>query len=173
MDPAAPHTLYRVSRARRSLDLLVQTGFALAGTAMVLYTGVKVLPLLKEAPAFLARGWVAWLGAAPAALILVPFLLFFLSWCLRAIFSSWADAASTATVTLEGSVTLAASDRYATMSGRAFVSGTATRLSVDGHMFTSLPERTIKRIRVGDRVRILHTPRVNYVTEVVRLEGAR
>ncbi|HXJ22902.1 MAG TPA: hypothetical protein VMT03_21975 [Polyangia bacterium] len=169
----AAETLYRVSQGHRCLDLLVQPWLAIAGAAMVIYGVVKLLPLLKQAREFLARGWVAWVAAAPVALIVVPFLLLFGVWSVRAVFETWADAASTATLTVEGPVTLARSDPYGFTSGRAHFSGTATRLNVDGRTFTGLPVEVIKRIRVGDRVRVTHTPRVDYVTELVRTARAR
>jgi len=173
MDPVAAETLYRVSQGHRSLALLVQPWLAIAGVAMVIYAVVKVLPLLKQARQFLARGWAAWVAAAPVALILVPFLLLFGWWCARSVFASWADAASTTTLGVEGTVTLARSEPYGFISGRAYFSGTATRLGVDGRIFMGLPEEVIKRIQVGDRVRVTHTPRVDYVTELVRTQRAR
>ncbi len=169
MDPAAAQTLYRVSQERRFLELLIQPWLAIAGAAIVVYTIVKFLPLLRQAREFLAHGWVAWLAAAPVALILVPFLLLYGGWCARSVFACWRDAVSGSTATTEGTVGLAASDRYGFMSGRSYVSGTATRLSVDGHMFNSLPEGIVRQIQVGDRVRVVHTPHVNYVVQIVRL----
>jgi hypothetical protein len=173
MGPAAAETLHRVSQGQRALDLLVQPWLAIAGVALVVYGIIKLAPLLKQARAFLAHGWSAWLAAAPVALVLVPFLLFYAVWCGRSVFTSWADAASGATLTVEGPVTVASSQPYGFTSGRSYISGTATRLGAGGRTFSSLPERVIKQVRVGDRVRVTFTPRVEYVTELVRLERAR
>jgi hypothetical protein len=169
MDPAAPRLLFRAARWRRRLELAVGPWLALAGVAMVLYIAIKALPLLGQLPGFLSLGWVAWFAAALVALTLVPFLALYLRWCVRIVLGSWRDALSDGTVTMEGSVTLATCQRYSYKGGSRLVA----ELGVDGHKFTGFPPRVIKRVRVGDRVRVVHTPRVEYVVEIVRLERPR
>jgi hypothetical protein len=162
--------LYQVSRWRRFVDLLIQPWLAMAGVGMVAYTAAKLLPHLDELVDLLRKGWVAWVAAAPVALIAGPFLLAYTGICARAVAHCWIDALSQDTVTLDGTVTLASSDRFAFISGRTPMTGTVNRLSVDGRMFTSLPERVLRRIGVDDRVRVTHTRYVNYVVAIARLE---
>jgi hypothetical protein len=164
-------TLYQVSRTRRFLELVIQPWLAMGGVAMVAYTAAKAWPHVGELRDLLRHGWVAWVAAAPVALVLVPFLLKYASICARAVARCWLDAISNDTVAEEGTVTLATTDRFAFVSGRTPLIGAINRMSVGGRMFTTVPENVLKQIRVDDRVRVTYTPRVQYVVALDRIEG--
>jgi hypothetical protein len=172
MGPASKmNTLYQVSRSRRFVDLVIQPKLAMAGVAMVAYGASRAWPHLHELHDFLRNGWVAWVAAAPIALITVPFLLLYGSICARAVASCWIDAGSNDAEITEGTVTLAASYPPRVTVGPAAMVGTLNKLSVAGRLFTSVPRRVLKQINVEDRLRVTYTPRVNYVVAIARLES--
>jgi len=137
---------------------------------MVAYGAAKAWPSLNDLPSLLSKGWLAWLAAAPVALLVVPFLLVYAAICASSVGCCWRDAVARDVVTSDGIATLVASDRYAYTSGRSVICGTANRLSVGGRMFTSVPERVLRQISVDDRVRVTYTPRVQYVVAIALIE---
>jgi hypothetical protein len=160
--------LYTVSRARRIADLMLGPSLAILGAAFPLYLFARLIPLIPEGIALLRRGYEAWLAAAPLVLILFPFLIIYMTICLRTVIRSWRDAWSTATQTVTGRVTHVSSTPYAFMSGRTFVRGTINHLRIDGRLFVTVPKRVLLRLNVNDVVQVTYTPRVHYVVAIER-----
>jgi hypothetical protein len=160
--------LYQTSRLKRCYELLTQPWLAIAGLGMTVYLAIKALPLYPELIALLDRGLQGWLALSPG-FILVPFYLFYGSVCTRAVAACWLDALGSSTLVKEGVVNHVSSTPFTFTSGRSVISGTANHLSVEGKLFTNLPARVLKQLRVGDLVRVRHTPRVQYVVALVRL----
>ena len=173
-EPSSADTneIYRVRRRQRVIDLLLAPGFAVLGAAFPIYTAALFVPKLDEGVAFLRHGGA--LAYVASLSVLVPLLAFFgwfVAMCLRVVMRAWADALTTATCTRDGTVTHASSTSRQLATGKVLPTP-INHLSVDGHLYTSLPESTVRRLKVGDRLRIVHTPRADYVVSVQRLPPA-
>jgi hypothetical protein len=166
LTPAPP--LYTVTRGRRIVEVILSRWLAILGVLFPTYFLLKAIPLVPEAVAFLRLGFQAWISAVPIGLVLLPFLLWYGITCLRVVLSSIADAFSTSSRSLEGSVTHVSSTPFAFMSGRTFLSGVVTHLRVDEKLFVGVPTWVVAELRVGERVRVVYTPRLEHVLSIER-----
>ena len=166
LKPAPP--FYAITRGRRIVEVIFASWLAILGVLFPAYFLLKAIPLVPEAVAFLRLGYQAWISAVPIGLVLVPFLAWYGITCLRVVLSSLADAFSTSSQSLEGQVTHVSSTPFAFMSGRTFLSGAVTHLRVDEKLFVGVPTRVVAELRVGERVRVVYTPRLAHVLSIER-----